>query len=95
MTFALPYPRIPFQLNNSQILVIQKWTIDESGLLWLNDWIFIPDVLDCRLKVLQYKHDHVLAGHFGFNKTLEAAYQEYVWPNLCTFVQDFCKSCTT
>jgi hypothetical protein len=72
-----------------------KWTIDESGLLHLNNQIFVPDHADLRLKVLQYKHDHVLAGHFGQNKTLEAVCREYIWPNMCTFVKDFCSSCTT
>ena len=23
-----------------------KWTLDESGLLRLNDWIFVPDIVD-------------------------------------------------
>ena len=23
-----------------------KWTLDESGLLWLNDWIFVLDIAD-------------------------------------------------
>jgi hypothetical protein len=45
--------------------------------------------------VLQYKHDHVLSGHFGQNKTLELICQEYTWLELCTHVKDFCKSCVT
>ena len=49
-----------------------KWTLDGSGLLRQNDRIFVPDVTDLRLKVLQLKHDHILAGHVGQNKTLEA-----------------------
>ena len=28
-------------------------------------------------------------------KTLVAVCHNYVWPNLCTFVQEFCNSCTT
>src|SRR5277367_3087970 len=72
-----------------------KWTIDDSGLLRYNNQIFIPDVADLRLKILQNKHDHILAGHFGQNKTLEAVRRDYVWPNLHTFVQHFCSSCTT
>jgi hypothetical protein len=55
-----------------------KWTIDESGLLHLNNRIFVPDHADLRLKVLQYKHDHVLSGHFGQNKTLESVRRDYV-----------------
>ena len=55
----------------------------------------MPDVADLRLKVLQLKHDHILAGHVGQNKTLEAVQHDYFWPNLHTFIQEFCNSCTT
>ena len=51
--------------------------------------------MDLWLRVLQYKHDHILAGHVGQNKTLQAVHWDYFWPKLCTFVQDFCASCTT
>ena len=72
-----------------------KWTLDESSLLQQNDLIFVPDVTDLRLKVLQLKHDHILTGHVGQNKTLESVQCDYFWPNLCMFVQEFCNSCTT
>ena len=48
-----------------------KWTIDGSGLLRRNDRIYVPDANDLQLKVLQYKHDHILSGHLGQNKTLQ------------------------
>ena len=72
-----------------------NWTLDESGLLRQYNRIYVPDVNDLRLKVLQYNHDHILSGHTGQNKTLELIRREYVWPNLRTFVQHFCNSCTT
>ena len=72
-----------------------RWTIDDSGLLRRNDRIYVPDANDLRLKVLQYKHDHILSGHLGQNKTLQLVRREYVWPKLRTFVQHFCNSCTT
>jgi len=45
-----------------------NWTLDESGLLRQYDRIYIPDANDLRLKVLQYKHDHILSRHFGQKK---------------------------
>ena len=72
-----------------------RWTIDDSGLLRRNDRIYVPDANDLRLKVLQYKHDHILSGHLGQNKTLQLVRREYVWPKLRTFIQHFCNSCTT
>ena len=55
----------------------------------------MPDVTDLRLKVLQLKHDHILTGYVWQNKTLEAVQHNYFWPNLRTFIQEFCNSCTT
>ena len=45
--------------------------------------------------ILQYNHDHILARHFGQNKTLELVCHGYFWPSLHTDVQQFCKFCVT
>ena len=45
--------------------------------------------------ILQYNHDHILARHFGQNKTLELVCCGYSWPSLYANVQQFCKSCVT
>ena len=45
-----------------------NWTINESGLLCQYNWIYVPDVADLQLKVLQYKHDHILSRHYRQNK---------------------------
>jgi hypothetical protein len=47
------------------------WSIDTDGFLRLDGRIYIPDSNDLQLRVLQYKHDHPLSGHFGQNRTLE------------------------
>jgi hypothetical protein len=72
-----------------------RLTMDSKGLLHKDGRIFVPDADDLQLRILKFKHDHILAGHFGQNKTLELVRREYTWPNLRTFVQDFCKSCAT
>jgi hypothetical protein len=72
-----------------------RWSIDEHGLLRLDDRIWVPDADDLRLRILQYKHDHILSGHFGQSKTIDLIRREYVWPKLRTFVKEFCKTCVT
>jgi hypothetical protein len=47
-----------------------NWTLDESGLLRQYNQIYVLNVNDLCLKVLQYNHDHILTGHTGQNKTL-------------------------
>ena len=59
-----------------------RWTIDINGNLCFQGRIFVPETEDLRLRVLQAKHDHVLAGHPGQAKTLQLIRREYTWPNL-------------
>ena len=94
-TIRESYPLDPVTTAHFLRISDPKWTIDESGLLRRNNHIYVPDANDLRLKILQYKHDHILSGHLRQNKTLQLVQQDYVWPNLRTFVQHFCNSCTT
>ena len=49
---------------------ISNWTIDDDGLLWQNNCLWIPNALDLRLQILQHHHDHIISGHFRQNCTL-------------------------
>jgi hypothetical protein len=46
-----------------------RWTQTNDGFLRHNGRIYVPKAESLRLRVLQYKHDHILSGHFGENKT--------------------------
>ena len=72
-----------------------RWTQLANGLLRHDNWIYIPETGNLWLRVLQYKHDHILSGHFSQNKTLAAVWREYTWPRPQNFVTEFCKSCMT
>ena len=72
-----------------------RWSKDNNGLIQLDGHIFIPDVNDLRLRVLKAKHNHPTASHFGQHKTLELIRRDYTWPNVCTMVADYVRSCTS
>jgi len=72
-----------------------QWSKDGAGFLRLDNRMYVPDNANLCLRVLQYHHDHVLAGHLGQNKTLELIWRHYTWPNIRDDVQKFCKSCVT
>ena len=84
-------PAISEQLSNPTL----RWTIDTTGLLHLDNRIYVPNSGNLRLRVLQYKHDHPIAGHFGHNRTLDLIRREFVWPDLRNSVKSYIKSCTT
>ena len=67
--------------------------MDQNSLLLLNNKIYVPFAGNLHTHVLQYNHDHILARHFGQNKTLELVHCGYSWPSLHADVQQFCKSC--
>ena len=69
--------------------------MDPNGLLLLNNRIYVLSVGNLHTCVLQYNHDHILAKHFGQNKTLELVHHKYSWPSLHADIQQFCKSCVT
>ena len=51
-----------------------RWSLDENSLLKLDNRIYISHVGGTSdflcIKVLQNLHNHILAGHFGQNRTL-------------------------
>jgi len=69
--------------------------MDPNGLLLLDNKIYVPSASNLCTCILQYNHDHILAKHFGQNKTLELVCHGYSWPSLYANVQQFCKYCVT
>ena len=68
-----------------------RWTTDVNSFLRLDGHIYVPKANDLCLRVLRYKHDHPLSGHFGQSCTLELVRRDYTWPG----VRKYVKSCTT
>ena len=58
------YPSDPITATQFPEPYNSKWTISD-GLLYLNNQIYVPDIPDLQLQVLQNKHNHLIPGHFG------------------------------
>ena len=82
-------------IATKHICVDGWWSTDPNGLLLLDNRIYVPSAGNLCTCILQYNHDHILAGHFGQNKTLELVCRGYSWTSLCADIQQFCKSCVT
>ena len=66
---------------------------DRRGLTLLDDWVYIPDVSQARLHVLQSRHDSLLAGHPGVTKTKGLISCNYIWPGLRRDVEVYIEGC--
>lgn len=88
------YPSDPATAAHLPSPTNPQWSLQDDGLLRLDDCIYVPNVGDLHLRVLQLKHNHPLSGHFRQNKTLELVRRDFVWPEMCSFIKDYCNSCT-
>lgn len=74
------FPRKELELEN------QVWVHKTQGA------IFVPQ--DERKKVLEFTHDHQLAGHKGINQTMKRIEQKYWWPGWREDVKQYIQKCT-
>ena len=65
-----------------------KWQTNPDGLLLFDGWIYVPEIQDLHLQVLQFKHDHILSGHFGINKTFKLVRRDFNWPGMRSYFKD-------
>jgi len=56
--------------------------MNSTSLLLLGSRIYVLSSENLHTCVLQYNYDHILAGYFGQNKTLELVHYEYSWLSL-------------
>lgn len=71
----------------------QLWTWSKNGILRYNNKIYVPDNEDIKLAILRARHDALLAGHPGRERTLELVSRDYYWNGLSAFVKAYVASC--
>jgi len=69
-------------ISNYLLYPERHWSKDDAGFLRFDNRMYVPDNTNLHLRVLQYHHNHVLAGHLGQNKILELIRRHYTWPNI-------------
>jgi len=74
-----------------------RFSLSSTGLLLLDARVYVPDYRptrgNLRTRILQSKHDHITAGHFGFNKTLSLLRRDFTWPSIRTDCKTFVAQC--
>jgi len=74
-----------------------RFSLSHSGLLLLDARVYVPNYRpergNLRTRILQCKHDHPTAGHFGFNKSLQLLRRDYIWPSMRSDCKKFVEQC--
>ena len=62
------------------------YTYDSDGFIHHNGCIYFPSHGNLWLRVLQYKHNHLISGYLGIAKTTKVVLIKYYWPGIFAFV---------
>ena len=77
------------KLLESEVFTISKDWKEEDGIIMKDKQIYISDKEDLQLQVVKLHHDTLIAGHPGFEKTIELLQRTYFWPGMTSFVKDY------
>ncbi|MBW0545968.1 hypothetical protein O181_085683 [Austropuccinia psidii MF-1] len=64
-----------------------------SQLLLLKDWVMIQNDPTIKLRILQNGHDSPLDGNPGQENTLKSVKEDFHWPRLTHFIDNYVSSC--
>jgi hypothetical protein len=92
----LPYLRDPTVERSEEVAeFLEKYVLTPDGLVLKDGLVYVPDVEEIRVKILQGCHDARTAGHLGQKNTLEHVSRDYYWPRMRQFVNDYVNTCET
>jgi len=68
--------------NTIEISEKTNSSLDKNGLLWFKNMIYIPDLTELKLTVLDEVHQKPYSGHLGYQRTITAWRKLFYWPNM-------------
>ena len=68
----------------------EGYTVEDSLLLFEQAWV-VPRSLQNNM--LKMKHDSLVAGHWGIEKTIELVSRDFWWDSLKEDVREYIRSC--
>ena len=69
------------------------WSVDDRDALLYHKSLYVPEDSALKQELLVKYHDDPLAGHFGYEKTVELIRRWYNWPGLTTEIRDYINTC--
>ncbi|KNF05795.1 hypothetical protein PSTG_01192 [Puccinia striiformis f. sp. tritici PST-78] len=72
----------------------KKFSLDEkTSLLLFDERIYVPDDSSMKLEVLSSRHDSLLAGHHGQDKTQQLISRNFYWPRMTKDIREYVSAC--
>ena len=74
----------------------KEYKVDEMGLLWSKERLYVPEGGDIWFNILMEFHQTPYSGHLGYQKMISAVKKHIFWPKLKASIALFitkCKEC--
>ena len=84
---------LPELRKSSEIAGEKPAWVEDGGLWYYKDALYVPDDSATRAELMRLHHDDELAGHFGRDKTEVLLRRKYWWPTLAKDVAEWVKTC--
>ncbi|ESK82138.1 reverse transcriptase-rnase h-integrase [Moniliophthora roreri MCA 2997] len=73
---------------------LSDWRIEE-GLLFFQNWVYVPNDTDLCRRMVQAIHETLGVGHPGQWNTIEQVQRDFWWPGMAKFIRSFVDGCVT
>ena len=88
------YVEILMKVQEDRLFQQQKeYKVDEYGLLWSKDHLYVPEGGDLRSNILIEFHRAPYLGHPRYQKMIFAIKRHFFWPNLKAYIAMFIAKC--
>jgi hypothetical protein len=67
----------------------------QEGLIYFKGRLQIPYIEELRMKIAESEHDSRVVGHFEQKKTLEIITQNFYWPKMEEWINEYVQTCNT
>jgi hypothetical protein len=72
---------------------VENYKLEADGTLLYKKKIYVPNVQDLKLMILNEMHNVPYAGHPGYQKTVAAVKSHYIWPGVKREIVEYISRC--
>jgi hypothetical protein len=72
---------------------VENYTLETDRTLLYKNRIYVPNVQDLKLIILNEMHNVPYAGHPGYQKTMAAVKSHYFWPGMKREIAEYIARC--
>ena len=70
-----------------------EFKVDHKGLIWFKNRLYMPNVVEIKLLILNEMHKPPYAGHPCYQKMIIGLRKQFFWPNLKANLVDYLSKC--